>query len=245
MDIEISLVAPCLNEEGNIELLAKRFFSEADRLQVSSQLIIVDDGSSDSTWQIASTVALGWGGRMICCQHPTNLGIPAAWRTGLLESSGSYVALIDSDLQNPPEAVFEMHKIITASDVDLVRGVRRPTQSGNPSRVLMSKALNVILNHTFKMNSRDNKSGFLLGKKDSMRKLLNPKLSYHHYQTFIGVAAHSLGLVSLEIDTPFNPRHSGKSFLSGRTLQTTRQALSDFKNAKIEFQRIEQQKDQL
>ena len=95
--------------------------------------------------------------------------------------------------------------------------------------------LKTFLNIVFEMKSKDNKSGFILAKREVMAPLLSPRLVYHHYQTFLGVAAHSLGLAVLEMNTPFEARRFGKSFLSGLTLKTVRQTFSDIKTARIEF----------
>jgi hypothetical protein len=152
-------------------------------------------------------------------------------------ASGRFVGLIDSDLQNPPESVLDMYRVISGSDIDLVRGIRRPVKDLQVSRILMSKILNSLLNQLFKMDSQDNKSGFLLGTKSAMELLVNPKLEYSQYQTFIGVAANSLRLRTVELETPFEERRHGASFLDGRTLTTIREVLEDLTNARIEFLR--------
>lgn len=234
MTFEISIIAPCLNEQLNIYQLASRLLTEAFRRGVKTQLVIVDDGSVDDTWYEALKLAAIWPNQVVCSRHATNLGISAAWQTGLSLSAGKFIGLIDSDLQNPPEVVFDMHELLTKNEVDLVRGVRNSTQKIDFRRI-MSKTLNLILNIVFKMKSKDNKSGFILAKCEVMTPLLSPRLVYHQYQTFLGVAAHSLGLVVLEMDTPFEARRFGNSFLSGRTIKIVRQTFSDIKTARIEF----------
>lgn len=234
MTFEVSIIAPCLNEQLNIYQLASRLLTESFRRGVKTQLVIVDDGSVDDTWQEALKLTAIWPNQVVCSRHATNLGISAAWQTGLSLSTGKFIGLIDSDLQNPPEVVFDMYDILTTNEVDLVRGVRNSTQKID-SRRIVSKILNLVLNIIFKMKSKDNKSGFVLAKCEVMKPLLSPRLVYHHYQTFLGVAAHSLGLAVLEMDTPFEARRFGKSFLTDRTLKIICQTFSDIKTARIEF----------
>lgn len=234
MTFEVSVIASCLNEQDSIHQLTSRLLTEACRRGIKTQLVIVDDGSVDYTWSEALKLTTIWPSQVVCSRHATNLGIPAAWRTGLSLSTGKFIGLIDSDLQNPPEVIFDMYELLTKNAVDLVRGVRHPTRKFD-FRKIMSKTLNLILNIVFEMKSKDNKSGFVLAKREVMTPLLSPRLVYHQYQTFLGVAAHSLGLAVLEMDTPFEARRFGKSFLSGRTLKIVRQTFSDIKTARIEF----------
>jgi phenylacetate-CoA ligase len=232
---EISLVAPCLNEEENVGELCRRFLAAAQRERIDSEVILVDDGSTDRTWQVMMHLEAEHKPLIKVIQHSTNRGIPQSWITGVENAQGRIVCLIDSDLQNPPEAVFTLYAAYITNDTQLVRGVRLPAARPPLSRLLFSRALNALLNLTFGMKSRDNKSGFLLADRATMLDLVRHKGHYQHYQTFIGVSAHAQSLRTIEVLTPFNDRRAGVSFLTGRTRRIIFQVAQDIPKACREF----------
>jgi glycosyltransferase involved in cell wall biosynthesis len=234
-NIIISLVAPCLNEEKNVELLASRFLVASETADVLTEIIFIDDGSTDLTWERIGQLCLRYPGRIIPIRHSKNRGIPQGWISGVDAAKGELICLIDSDLQNPPEAVFEMFEALNKHNVDLVRGVRKPVMAQSRLRVIMSRVLNFVLNFVFEMKLKDNKSGFILGKSDEIKRIVYHSGHYCHYQTFIGVAAHSRGVKSVEIETPFEDRRNGISFLSGRSLKVIKEVLKDLPAAQAEF----------
>ena len=231
----ISVVAPCLNEEDNVELLFNRLARACILKEIDFELVLVDDGSTDGTWKKFLELKSLFPNSVVIVQHETNSGIPKAWKTGVDNAGGEYICLIDSDLQNPPECVVELFEAILKSGFDFVRGVRIPTNKEQPLRMIMSKSLNFILNVSFGMKSRDNKSGFVMGCREKMTKIIEHSGSYQHFQTFIGVAAHCRGYSVIEVPTPFERRHTGTSFLTGKSLSTVLGVLSDIRVARREF----------
>jgi hypothetical protein len=85
------------------------------------------------------------------------------------------------------------------------------------------------------MSSADNKSGFIVGKREIIERMVSHKNTYKHFQTFIGVATRSLEIRQIEIVTPFMRRSSGESFLNGKTLRTTLEVLLDMPTAAKEY----------
>lgn len=208
----LSVIAPCLNEEGNVDLLADRMLLVFDGMRVPAELILVDDGSTDETWR-RITDRSARDPRVRGVRHASNQGIESAWRSGLEASGAHLVCLIDADLQNQPEDVPRLYQAYLEDVPDLVQGVRHPATSVRRRR-WFSRALNFVLNTTFGMNLRDNKSGFILTRREVMMRLLEHRHSYRYFQSFIGVAAGVRGFIIREVDTTFAPRHAGRSFLS-------------------------------
>jgi phenylacetate-CoA ligase len=207
--VDLSVIAPCLNEEGNVDELVSRTLSVFDKLGINGQLMLVDDGSSDSTW----TRIQGWSAtdaRVAGVRHPQNRGIVPSWRTGLTAASGSRICLIDSDLQNRPEDIERLY-LAHCKDDDVVQGVRR--SAAGIIRVIFSRTLNTLLNVVFLTNLRDNKSGFLLCRREMLDRILTHRFQYRYFQNFVGVSAISHGCRIVELDTIFERRHSGESFL--------------------------------
>lgn len=231
----ISVVAPCLNEEDNVEVLYVRLSRECYSRGIDFELVLVDDGSTDDTWKKCVELRDQFPLRVVIAQHEMNLGIPKAWQTGLEKAQGDLVCLIDSDLQNPPECVAKLHDTYVANDYDFVRGVRIPNKENYPLRRVASKVLNSILNRSFGMDSLDNKSGFLLGSREKMSRIIQHSGKYRHFQTFIGVSARCRGYSVMEVPTPFELRQSGVSFLDGNVFRTVLNVLADLREARKEF----------
>lgn len=210
--VVLTVLAPCLNEEDNIAVLADRTLAVLDTLGVSGELLLVDDGSTDHTWE-AIIRCQDADVRVRGIRHESNQGIEGAWRTGLGAATGELVCLIDADLQNRPEDIPGLYRKYLRELPDMVQGVRHAVV-GARSRRVFSRGLNVLLNLAFRMRLRDNKSGFLLARRDMLVRLLGHRYRYRYFQSFIGAAAGTLDLTIAEVDTPFEQRHGGKSFLS-------------------------------
>jgi phenylacetate-CoA ligase len=213
----LTVVAPCLNEEGNVPVLVERLHAALAPLPVPTELVLVDDGSGDATWariQDAERAHARPSGDSWVrgVRHVRNRGIIEGWRSGLAASRHALVCLIDSDLQNPPEDVPRLLEAWQAGEADVIQGVRHPT--AGEVRTVFSLGLNAVLNRTFGMRLRDNKSGFLLTRKETLQTLLEDADGYRYFQSLVGVAAGLRGLSIEEVDTRFDRRHSGTSFLS-------------------------------
>jgi SAM-dependent methyltransferase len=212
MTPRLSVIAPCLNEEANIDALVERTLAALGSLPVSAELVLVDDGSTDGTWR-AITDHAARSGRVVGVQHATNQGIEAAWQSGLRRATGDLVCLIDADLQNQPEDIPRLYQAFVAHQpVDIAQGVRHPAE-GVRRLLVFSRALNVLLNLTFRTHLRDNKSGFILCSRDVLAGILRHRGAYRYFQSFLGVAASARGYRIVEIDTVFHQRLAGQSFL--------------------------------
>ncbi len=208
----LSVIAPCFNEERNVDLLARRALATFDAMRVAAELILVDDGSRDATWA-RITAAGARDPRVRGLRHPANKGMEAAWKTGLDAARGEYACLIDADLQNRPEDVARLHHAFVLGQGDFIQAVRHAVASPY-HRWAFTKGLNLLLNVTFGMRARDNKSGFILCRREVMADILRHRFHYRYYQSFIGAAAHARGYRLAEVDTVFDDRHAGRSFLS-------------------------------
>jgi phenylacetate-CoA ligase len=146
-------------------------------------------------------------------RHPQNRGIAPAWRSGLQAARGSLICLIDADLQNRPEDIARLYHAYTDGGADVVQGVRRPVCTLHRHR-LFTSGLNALLNVAFRTRLKDNKSGFLLCAREALAVILQHRFTYRYFQAFVGVAAAARRLSIKEIDTTFDPRRNGVSFLA-------------------------------
>ena len=98
----ISVVVPAFNEAAAIELLHARLTAAAETWREDYEIILVDDGSSDETLAICRRIA-GTDPHFRVLSFSRNFGHPAAVSAGLRYCSGDVAAVIDADLQDPPE----------------------------------------------------------------------------------------------------------------------------------------------
>lgn len=234
----ISIIAPCYNEEGNIPLLAGRIAKAFEKSSNTYTLILVDDGSHDSTSEQIHQLIVD-GNPVIHVKHQENKGIYEAWLSGLKEVPGGLVCLIDADLQNPPEDIQRLFEKLQSSNHDFIQGTRSEIDRESDFRFWASRALNRILNFTFGDDANDSKSGFIIGPKFAFDDSL-PKLSGYKYpQTFIRIAARSRGYSVGEVETLFGKRATGVSFLAGaKAFKVSLESISDIVRAIFRIGRV-------
>jgi phenylacetate-coenzyme A ligase PaaK-like adenylate-forming protein len=231
---ELSVIAPCYNEAQNLPELVERLRKVFAKRRVLGEIVLVDDGSADATPQVIRHLAEQHDD-VVGVYHATNRGIAAAWSSGVDRARGEYVCFIDADLQNLPEDVGRLYREIRLSRADLVQGYRSSVGRLKDSRYLLSKGLNTLLNVLFGMRQRDNKSGFVIGLKETMEDILHHRYRYRYFQTFITVSAHARGYTLREIETLFESRLLGRSFMSRVPLGVIFWALWDLAKGFVEF----------
>jgi dolichol-phosphate mannosyltransferase len=123
VSIILSVVVPMFNEEDALPALTDRLRPHLDRLEVSYEVIAVDDGSTDTTPQLLHGLRRLWP-QLRVIRLRRNAGHQAALTAGLHRSRGDYVVSIDADLQDPPEKIGEMLIRAREHNLDIVYGVR-------------------------------------------------------------------------------------------------------------------------
>jgi glycosyltransferase involved in cell wall biosynthesis/protein-L-isoaspartate O-methyltransferase len=232
--MRLSIIAPCLDEELNIDALADRILAVLDRFPEPAELVLIDDGSTDGTWNRLQGRA-GADRRVVTVQHPSNRGIEASWRSGLEHARGEVVCLIDSDLQNRPEDIPRLYAAhMSAGPTSLAQGVRNPAV-GVRRLLAFSRALNVLLNLAFGTRLRDGKSGFILCRREVLAHVLQHRFRYRYFQSFIGAAASARGYRIVEIDTVFEPRQAGTSFLSAFPILVSLRILGEMAKMRVDL----------
>ena len=106
----LSVIIPSYNEEAMIEKTASVISSILQEADIPNELLFVDDGSKDGTWE-KITAAAGER-RNVCGIHfSRNFGKESAIAAGLSRSKGACCVVIDCDLQHPPEKIVEMYRL--------------------------------------------------------------------------------------------------------------------------------------
>lgn len=123
----LSIVVPCYNEEDNLALLHRRV-SDAPATVVGTdyELILVDDGSTDATWERIARLADD-DPHVVGVHLSRNHGHQLALSAGLSVCRGHRILILDADLQDPPELLPEMYRLMDEG-ADVVYGVRTERQ---------------------------------------------------------------------------------------------------------------------
>ena len=147
--MELTVVIPAYNEQDNVEKAIHDIEAAFAELDVPGEIVLVDDGSTDSTRAVADTLAQSHTSLRVV-SHPRNFGRGRALRTGFSEARGSIVITIDADLSYSADHIAPIYRTL-ASDpsVDVVLG--SPYMRGGSAvdvpllRLAVSRLGNVIL----------------------------------------------------------------------------------------------------
>lgn len=119
----VSVVAPCFDEEAVLPLFLARVGGVLGSLTSTSELVLVDDGSKDRTWEVIEKAAVE-DSRIVGVRLMRNHGHQLALTAGLSVCRGERVLIIDADLQDPPELLPDMMALMD-DGADVVYGQRR------------------------------------------------------------------------------------------------------------------------
>lgn len=127
----ISIVVPCHNEEEMVPIFHKEITAVSEQLpDAVFEMIFVNDGSKDATLAELKRVA-SLDERVHYLSFSRNFGKEAAMVAGLRHATGNYVAVMDADLQDPPEMLVEMFALIRTGEYDCI-GTKRLDRKGEP-----------------------------------------------------------------------------------------------------------------
>ncbi len=101
--VDLSLEIPTYNEAESLPILVEKL----ENLDLDLEIIIIDDNSPDGTFEVATQLADKYG-NIKTLKRPGKLGLASAISDGLKLTSGKYVAVMDADLQHPPETLLKM-----------------------------------------------------------------------------------------------------------------------------------------
>ncbi len=120
-DVEISVILPCYNEEGNIEPLVRELTEVLRPLGHPYEIVYVDDASTDGSVEKIRQVSQKYPGVRLV-RHKLNCGESAALVSGFENSTGEVIITMDADLQNDPHDIPKLLKVLETCDI--VCGVR-------------------------------------------------------------------------------------------------------------------------
>lgn len=167
--MDISCIVPCLNEEAHINDITRRLEEVFKKERLSYEIIYVDDGSRDHTWQVIKEVQTR-DPDVKAVRLNRNYGQHAAIMAGFEIIKGEYAVTIDADLQNPPE---EIPKLLAKAreGYDVVGGWRYPRK--DPLlRKIFSRIMNFIISKSINIKMHDYGCMLRLYKKSVIERIL-------------------------------------------------------------------------
>jgi glycosyltransferase involved in cell wall biosynthesis len=201
----MSIVIPLHNEEENVAALCERLDGVLRTLPLSSEVILVDDGSHDGTSERIRRILPDYPG-FRALRLRRNFGQTAALAAGFDHAAGSVVVTMDGDLQNPPE---EIPKLLAKLDegYDLVSGWRVNRQDAFFLSVLPSRVANLLIG--WLTGTRLHDYGCSL--KAYRREILQDIQIHGDMHRFLPAFAGAIGARIAEIPVRHLPRQKGRS----------------------------------
>lgn len=117
--IDLSVVSPFYNEAENLPHFLKELTNELEKLEITYEVILVDDGSTDSSVQVIKETKFP---RITILKLTKNFGHQSALEAGINQSVGTWVVTLDSDLQHPPSAIASMLELAKNQKVEIIYG---------------------------------------------------------------------------------------------------------------------------
>jgi len=201
----LSVVVPVYNEAENIPRLYDRLTEELEQLDVSYEIIAVDDGSRDQSFAILRNLAQT-DARLRVIRFRRNFGQTPAFAAGFDHARGAVIVTIDADLQNDPADIARLlHKLDEGYDV--VSGWREKRQDPYWSRRFPSQIANRLISWATGVHLRDYGCSLKVYRTEVLR---NIQL-YGELHRFIPAVASWQGVAVAELSVRHAPRQFGKS----------------------------------
>lgn len=177
----LSIIVPCFNEQEMVPL----FFATVEEVMkkcndLTAEYWFVDDGSTDKTLDETIELNKGFPTKVHYISFSRNFGKEAALYAGLKAATGDVVVVMDVDLQDPPELLPQMYKVIQTSDYDCV-GTRRTSREGEPP------IRSFFANQFYKLINSISSTNIVNGARDyrmMTRKMVDAVLSMTEYNRF-------------------------------------------------------------
>lgn len=201
----VSLVIPCFNEEESVDELVAEVVGVLDKNRLDGEIIIVDDGSRDRTWEKLSAHSAREP-RLKLIRLRRNFGQTAAMVAGMDYARGEVIIPLDADLQNDPGSIPDLMAKIDEG-YDVVSGWRKDRKDAFISRKLPSQIANALISQVTGVRLHD--YGCTL--KAYRREVLDPVNLYGEMHRFIPVYASWSGAKVTEVAVNHRPRKYGTS----------------------------------
>ena len=217
-DLDLSVVVPLYNEEESVGHLIAAICDAHEQAEaavagsdqtVAWELILVDDGSTDSTVQAANEACAGISLPTRVVTMNRNFGQTAAMQAGIDAASGELIATLDGDLQNDPADIPRMVDYLRANDLDLLVGKRAKRKDGLILRLIPSWIANRLIAKVTGVKIRDYGCSLKIYRASIIRQVSLLGEMHRFIPAWIASVTHPNRIG--EIDVNHSPRQFGQS----------------------------------
>jgi undecaprenyl-phosphate 4-deoxy-4-formamido-L-arabinose transferase len=206
--INLSVVIPVYNEEGNLPVLFARLYPALDALGRRYEVIFTNDGSADKSGELLAAQHAARPDVTRVIEFNANYGQHMAVMAALERVRGVVIVTLDADLQNPPEEIPALLRL-TDEGYDCVGGVRQNRQD-SMFRRRISQLVNWVRSHMTNIQMSD--QGCML--RAYSREVVDGVVRSGAVNTFIPALAYSLAHKPAEVPVAHEERHAGTSHYS-------------------------------
>lgn len=199
----LSLVVPAYNEQESIPALLEAVEKSLSGVEGGFEMVVVDDGSKDSTPQLLAEAKKTRPWLRILRMHP-NSGQSAAFEAGFAAARGQVIATVDADLQNHPEEIPRLLPYL--KDYDMVSGWRKK-RNDPPLRLIQTKIANNVRNWISGETINDSASSLKVYKAHCLKGLKLWRGAHRFFPTLVKMR----GYTCVEVPVSHHPRVAGVS----------------------------------
>lgn len=208
----VSIIIPCYNEAGNIKVLYQKILEQVNKLGIGYELIFIDDGSIDETFNIIKSLHKE-NPNVKSVSFSRNFGHQAAIIAGLDFCKGDCAIMMDADLQHPPELIPKMISL-WEDGFEIVNTIRDETSGQTFFKKLTSRGFYKLINMISKTKIEAGSADFRL----LDRKVVESFKEIGEYSIFIRGMVNWMGFNSTQIHYSSSERFSGVSKYSIRKM---------------------------
>lgn len=202
---ELSVVIPVYNEEESLPHLYKKLDESLGKLGRSWELILIDDGSKDRSWELLQDIA-AQDPRVRCVRFVRNFGQTAALSAGIDYATGEIIIPMDADLQNDPSDIINLLQKLDQG-FDVVSGWRKDRQDELFTRLIPSWTANKIISVISGVRLHD----YGCSLKAYRREVIKDVRLYGEMHRFVPIYASWMGAKVTEIPVVHHARQFGQS----------------------------------
>lgn len=203
----LSVVLPALNEAEILEVTVESVMNALDPSGIAYEILIIDDGSTDDTFAVASKLHARHPTRVRCIRHDTNRGYGAALRTGMREAKGKYISFLDADNQFDPRDFPRLLELMKEND--MVTGIRTH-RSDNVFRMALSQSYNTYARAVLGVPFQDINCAFKIMERRILEQISLESDHYCFSAELLAKAKHA-GFRIAETPVRHSLRQTGKS----------------------------------
>jgi len=213
--MDLSLIIPLYNEEESLPEITSWISRVAHSVGLSFEIIFIDDGSSDNSWKIIENLCITFP-EVKGIKFRRNYGKSAALNTGFAAAQGNVVITMDADLQDSPDEIPELYRLIAREGNDIVSGWKKKRHDPIKKR-LPSKFFNWTTRRISKLKLHDFNCGLKAYRKEVVKNIE----IYGEMHRYIPVIAKWAGFTKItEKVVNHSKRKYGKSkFGAGRLIK--------------------------